>query len=122
MSKEKKLTLEELDQSGAVVLVGGRIVGKQMFLRIMAEMREYKTIEKELGMPLDKFFMLVNKKIKRVYYKPHNMTHPVYLSKYDLANLINYKFIEIGGLGTDRIVLDLKDYGKTWALTKEELL
>ena len=85
------------------------------------KLKVYEDIEKKLGMPLDKFFLLINKKVKRVYYDPHKMTHKIFLEKHDLVDLVLYKSITMRGLGFGLIVLPLKDYGKTWAFTEEEL-
>ena len=121
LASGRRLTLEDLDKSGAVVLVGGRIVGKQMFLRIMAEMRQYKTIEKEMNIDLDTLF----KALKNGCFVKEKFD---YMGR-ELTQIIFTKFTyfyyadDIGDYLVHIRTRDyyLKDYGKTWALTKEEL-
>lgn len=114
----KKITLEDLDQSGAVMFLGGRIVGKQMFLRIMAEMRQYKTIEKELGIDLVTLFKAFK---NGVYVKEIGRMTTVWKLVNDDGGTCLGAWHNDFEKEYNTIFLHLKDYGKTWALTKEEL-
>lgn len=119
---EKKLTLEDLDQSGAVMFLGGRIVGKQMFLRIMAEMRQYKTIEKENQIDIPKAIEICKKaNTQKVIYQKENYGISSFAILDDLdVEILNHRlYVNARGM---YVSLDLLEYGKTWALTKEELL
>lgn len=110
----KKITLEDLDQSGTVMFIGGRIVGKQMFLRIVAEMRQYKTIEKELGIDLETLFKALK---DGIYFKVKDKIYFTNGLNLDFKEKALFEFNEYG----DYEIYELDEYGKTWALTKKEL-
>ena len=78
-------------------------------------------IEEELGIDLIKAVELckqVNSK-KVVYIKDKWGTYPIKILDYLDVELFNHRLYKnVGGV---YVSLDLYDYGKTWALTKEEL-
>ena len=96
------------------------------FDRILENLKKYKNIEEEFGIDLKIFFKFIReKKGWCVESSGNNKIRRFYLD--DLPNLINIKdssFIATINCGKyacyEREYL-LKDYGKTWALTKEEL-
>lgn len=119
----KTLTLEDIKNAqtnGPIVALMGRVVGKQMTTRILNEMVGYKTIEKELGIDLFTLFRALTQGFyvkSNDFVKAHYHFSPCLFktdSDYERANeyIIEY--------GKDFVFV--KDYGKTWALTKEELL
>ena len=84
----------------------------------LKEHERYKVFEEKLGMPLDKFlewrlnslipYCVIEGKVKKV-------AHYNWLVERNIIEVwdANYR---------QRYKFHLKDYGKTWALTKEELL
>lgn len=94
---------------------GSRLVGKKMFAQIIKELCEYKTIEEELGIDLVALFKAL--KQGGVYVKA------------DFLGDAAIKMHSFQICGDDsgitiwsQVRLNAKEYGKTWALTKEELL
>ena len=100
---------------------GIRLVGQKMFAQIIDELCEYKTIEEELGIELVVLFKALK---YGVYYFAYDgqLIH-------DYVSLTN-NYIDVGAhdklyysfttLLEKRILL-FEGYGKTWALTKEEM-
>ena len=100
---------------------GIRLVGQKMFAQIIDELCEYKTIEEELGIDLITLFSALK---NGVYYFAYDgqLIH-------DYVSLIN-NYIDAGVHDKlsysfmtflEKRTLLFTDYGKTWALTKEEL-
>ena len=93
---------------------GSRLVGKKMFAQIIKELCEYKDIEEELGIDLITLFKVFSGKdifIKESY------TGEI-INRGSFYPNVKYKEIHDGYSWH----LKFEDYGKTWALTKEELL
>lgn len=102
---------------------GIRLVGKKMFAQIIDELCEYKTIEEELGIEL------------RVYHKLMSMLYcsePNILYIKDKDKIVRVSVLEINyckkkiifykdSSYNDDYVYGFIQYGKTWALTREEL-
>ena len=86
-----------------------RVVGKEMSCKIVNELIQYKKIEEELGIDLIMLF----KALKDGFFDKNGEYH-------HFSNLL-VSLDEIGDC-YDKQSFNLKDYGKTWALTKEELL
>ena len=82
-------------------------------------LEEYRKIEKELGIDL---ITLFKAKKEGIYYKTIN--HNIYyISKKCLCIEFNYEWelwVENHSI-LEGLLIHLKDYGKTWALTREEL-
>ena len=88
-----------------------------LFTDIYCKLEHLEDIEEELGCPLEVMFKVLkqkfvynieNEKIELLLVFLSNKSNDLYL----------YGFTEIT---TQDVRLSLKDYGKTWALTKEEL-
>lgn len=88
----------------------------------LEELEEHRKIEEELGIDLIKAVELckqVNSK-KVVYIKDEWGTYPIKILDNLDVELFNHRlYSNSRGI---YVPLDLFDYGKTWALTKEELL
>ena len=90
---------------------------------INKKLGQLEDIEEELEMPIDKFFQVLfgSAKMFKVWYiDPHKGLQEVFLNSFEnheTARYFNASNIDIGS-----ITLGLSQYGKTWALTKEELL
>ena len=93
--------------------LGFAISDTQMLLEKLGQLED---IEEELGIDLITLFKALK--------------YPIYVKEKDetwwCSNRLYFglgqAFIVIIGLDDKDIILPLKDYGKTWALTKEELL
>ena len=94
-----------------------RITSKKLTIQILNEMIEYKTIEEELGIDL---VTLIKANNDGAYYK-EDLRH--YIAHVDLKHkcvrLVKHYEAEDD---FDCQYVMFKDYGKTWCLTKEELL
>lgn len=122
-----RLTKEQILNATAnkYFIIGGRIYGKKMFAKMTAELLEYKNIEEELGIDLITLFKALK--------------NGVFVVSYDEGIVFEEPMLCFNQeINTDLYVLDgvchmppnelckspnyyFKDYGKTWALTKEEL-
>lgn len=86
---------------------------------IIAKLGQLEDIEDKLGIDLDTLYRAFN---HICYKKGNEIKHACHIALIDWAiyvleeSVVN-DHIEIGVQGTR---LELKDYGKTWALTKEE--
>ena len=97
---------------------------KETIEKDLDQLEEYRKIEEELGIDLIKAVELckqVNSK-KVVYIKDEWGTYPIkildYLDDLDVELFSHRLYKNVGGV---YVSLDLYEYGKTWALTKEEL-
>jgi len=88
-----------------------RVVGKEMSCKIVNELIQYKKIEEELGIDLITLF----KALKNGFY-----TKTARYTGYGMGVSIEKKCLWREEWQDD--IYYFKDYGKTWALTKEELL
>ena len=116
-----RLTKKELMSAiNQPMCFGSRLVGKKMFAQIIKELCEYKTVEEEFGIDLLTF----SKAFKNGVYAFNKEKHIVkgYVAiAYDNGDFENYlRFVLPDRLNCDELLF--KDCGKTWALTKEELL
>jgi len=138
-----KLTLDDIEKMNnnqAVMFVGGRVVGKQAFSKVMAEMLEYKRAEQHLGIDLitmSKAFkdgVWARGKVKRriiqgSYYPIWKDAEVIeYVSPQEIAwDFGRNQLVLVWDypVGTPKLFCNLKDYGKKgiggWALTQEEL-
>lgn len=108
----ERLTLEELNN---FVITGLRGNGKTIISRALTELKEYKSIEKELGCPLDIIFDAL---YRGIVCTPHPFyTHEIIYPKkeYNIVQLFQFYYLKV-----DDGVVDIKDYGKTWWLKKDE--
>ena len=93
---------------------GSRLVGKKMFAQIVKELCEYKTIEDELGIDLVTFFKALTKGFYTIREDLGLIT--------DAELVLNHTYPKFVFIRDDSMYFyPLKDYGETWALTKEEL-
>lgn len=81
----------------------------------LKEYKQYKIIEEELGIDL----MTLLKASKEGFW--YNSNGTFYFDHFDIS-LVNRCFRKYIDYLRDYISFDFKDYGKTWSLTKEELL
>lgn len=131
MSKEltKKELMNAINQP---MCFGNRLVGKKMFAQIIKELCEYKTIEEEFGISLVIVITALMKGVEHIVdvpldYEQHDsgfweaskIKKSIVHSKVQLEKYKGEWTFKWGGW--DKRLL-LKDCGKTWALTKEELL
>lgn len=106
------------------------------FKELQETVNKYKNIEEELGIDLETFFKILNE--RTAFYK--GAAIPIWYNPYQVGE---YKKSDIRGISLSNLHksnrgnwcfdsydehnklaprnLFLKDYGKTWALTKEEL-
>lgn len=113
MSKKEFFNSEllELQQPVQIVSIGGRLSGKQHFIS-----EKFQRLE-ELGIDL---IVLLKALRDGIYYKL-NLGQAEKVDGVSLNYCVSTGyFIHFEYLNYD-ICLDTKDYGKTWALTKEEL-
>jgi len=111
-----RLTKEQILNATAnkYFVIGGRIYGKKMFSKMTAELLEYKDIEDELGIDLITLFKAI---YEGIYVKTKNgisKHYTVSLRKWFQTNTYCLYYRPYTHIW-------FKDYGKTWALTKEEL-
>ena len=113
-----KLTKKDIKQSiSNKYFIGARIVDKQMFATMCQELLEYKDIEEELGIDLITLFKALTKEY--IFIKQDNK---IYENNVEFSINKDEKgwYINLEVCHFDKLYF--KDYGKTWALTKEELL
>ena len=91
-----------------------RSCGKEITNRIITEMLAYKNIEEELGIDLITLF----KALKNGIY-----VDPYYIDYATTDNFLCPDNLDYFDINRKQITNEVyfKDYGKTWALTKEEL-
>ena len=98
---------------------GQEIYGEENGIRLVQIVGEYEDLEEELGIDLVTFF-----KIRKHCYdrKPIFIKDKGMIIKSDCRVELGYKSVAVytGDYGAD--LYPLKGYGKTWALTEEELL
>ncbi len=114
-----RLTKKELMSAiNQPVCFGSRLVGKKMFAQIIKELCEYKTIEEELGIDL---ITLYKAYINGFHIKYEDgLRGFVKGGEYFLEICLETKAFKVKAF-PDGTKWYFKDYGKTWALTKEEL-
>ena len=97
------------------------IEAREKLEKDLDQLEEYRKIEEELGIDLIKAIELckqVNSK-KVIYIKDEWGTYPIkILDNLDIELFRHRLYKNVGGV---YVSLDLFNYGKTWALTKEEL-
>ena len=100
--------------NGQTMFLMGRTVGKTITSRLLSEMYQYKSLEDELDIDLITLFKALKNgiwlkdKLKEQFLPYHCLLRDDFI-------LVLYEDIY-------KEEYLLKDYGKTWALTKEELL
>lgn len=115
LTKKRKDGFYELEE-------GQEIYGKENGIRLVQIVGQLEDIEEKLEMPIDKFFQALfgSAKMLKVWcIHPHKGLQEVFLSgfeNHETARYFNAFNIDIGST-----TLGLSQYGKTWALTKEEL-
>lgn len=113
-----RLTKEDLiNPINHTMCSGSRLVGKKMFAQIITELCEYKTIEEELGINLITLF----KALIGIWAKSTNGDVYYVGSPYLCFSENEKRELELQFRVGD-IWYKIKDHGKYWALTKEELL
>lgn len=88
----------------------------------LKEHEQHKAIEEKLEMPIDKFFQALfgSAKMLKVWcIHPHKGLQEVFLS--DFENHETARYFNAFNIDVGSITLGLSQYGKTWALTREEL-
>ena len=105
----------------AIVDENHTIKCKETIEKDLDQLEEYRKIEEELEIDLIKAIELckqVNSK-KVIYIKDEWGTYPIkILDNLDIELFSHRLYKNVGGV---YVSLDLYEYGKTWALTKEEL-
>ena len=115
---------------------GSRLVGKKMFAQIIKELCEYKTIEEEFGVDLITLFKALKngvycykRSIKDFNANGKRLGDIIHIPNFDIHihffGCYKKKRMGVSIMGCIDYVyhsLPLNEYGKTWALTKEELL
>jgi hypothetical protein len=130
MRLTKKELIDSMDHS---MCFGDRLVGKSMYAKMVQELCEYKDIEEELGIDLITLFKALREKgiwiknstnaifnLKPMYIKVEIDCDEPLLASIVLKELY-YEDLD-GVMDTTGQEWFMDDYGKTWALTKEELL
>ena len=95
-----------------------RCCGKEITSRIITEMIEYKTIEEKLETDIATYFKYVGS--EKAFVKEYDGT----IQEYYVIGGTLYSIILMPmafPYGECEIKRQFKDYGKTWALTREEL-
>ena len=92
--------------------------------KCIQKLGQLEDIEDELGVSLD---VLLDKALKNgLWYhskqKGHLFVAPSCLLLNVFHKIIYADLVDKGGCRTGRLIIKLDKYGKTWALTKEELL
>lgn len=90
--------------------------------KALDEHEQHKAIEEKLEMPIDKFFQALfgSAKMLKVWcIHPHKGLQEVFLS--DFENHETARYFNAFNIDVGSITLGLSQYGKTWALTREEL-
>ena len=87
----------------------GTTIGMPKAIKAYWKLKEYEDIEEELGIDLITLYKVLDQGIyyKNMYYTGNDK---LYITNGEIYNYARDKWVY------------LKDYGKTWALTKEELL
>ena len=130
-----KLTLKELELLNTASAYNGE-QHKAICGKAVLELIEYKKIEEELGLPLKIWIYLVQEvliKEKRVYIENSIDSEEERQLTKEVNNGIDKRYILGVNFEKKKIYVQgeafspfygmpFKDYGKTWALTKEELL
>ena len=113
-----RLTKDDLDKQ--IVLLRPREIGKTLIAVAINELREYKSIEEELGIDL----MTLIKALKNGIYSSFvdSSNKRIILKSNKVLLLKTLDGLDCFFEDNDERVLLFSDYGKTWALTKEELL
>lgn len=94
---------------------------EQKILEIMQENKKYKSLEEELGIDLILSVNICKKanNQKYVYMKDsYGISKLTFLNNLDVELFNHRLYANSWGVW---VSLDLKEYGKDWALTKEEL-
>lgn len=111
----ERLTIEQIKQFPLTTY--GRMIGKQLATQVMNELVAYKQIEQELGIDLTTLFKAFNEIVFRDG-NVINFSHRIILIKNHYGWCIEPLEMR---LQNKQLFLLLKDYGKTWALTRKEL-
>ena len=111
------------DTSAANIIELPHLVEGQRYTgEVIFKLGQLEDIEEELEMPIDKFFQALfgSAKMLKVWcIHPHKGLQEVFLNSFEnheTARYFNAFNIDVGS-----ITLGLSQYGKTWALTREEL-
>ena len=123
MSKELE-ALDNIRQDivNAYVLVKGK--GKYTdddFDVIEKALKDKEEIEEKLGMPIDKFFVVlfgIPNCLSVWVVHPHKGLQKVYLDGFEYHKT---RYFTAFNIDVGSVTLETNQYGKTWATTKEEL-
>ena len=99
--------------------IGRRLVlGNQYAMQLFDKLHQLEDIEEELGIELTLYFKIYKRclKNKPIYYIKNNQ---IVKSSPRVECCLGAVAEYVGDYGADNY--DFRDYGKTWALTKEEL-
>lgn len=115
-----RLTKEQIENVlSQKTFCGTGVVGKTMFVKMTKELLEYKDIEEELGIDLITLFKALKGHIA-VYFKQRDKIYK--LDGWYLVYAVSTKEFLLKNIDNElNTVLLIKDYGKTWTLTNEEL-
>ena len=106
----KKLNKKDIEM---IIDDNSNIPPKSIICEMENELLEYKNIEEELGIDLITLFKALT---QGIYIKGLNNDYPYW--DFELRHIKGIGIVIMWGYCSN---LFLKDYGKTWALTKEEL-
>ena len=126
VSRLSKKDVEDCATSVAATIIS-RTCGKTLTNQIFLELLEYKSIEEQLGIDLVTYFKAM---VNGVYYdaggktiKYHKVDGEHFIDIDIQHQMLDLMYVESFRYNCYLLEMSLKtyDYGKTWALTKEEL-
>ena len=97
-------------------LTAAEYIGTYFIKDIYCKLRKLEDIEEELGCPLEVVFKALK---QMVIFHKENVKIEILFLNIKSNDFYLYGFVEDT---TQAVHLSLKDYGKTWTLTKEEWL
>lgn len=86
-------------------------------IKLNHKLLKYEAIEQEIGIPLEVLFKALKDGVYRFYEEFEDEPPYIYYAQIDVVCCEEDKLLFV--CGND--IYYLKDYGKTWALTREEL-
>lgn len=118
-----RLTKEDIENYSKLIIATqlGRVCSKTITKQILSELLEYKHIEEELGIDLVTLFKALKNGANFSKQNETVMGIPFAHIEYS-PRLVYGCFKQKWRLQASGYERNVEDYGKTWALTREELL